>query len=73
MSRLQKMANSMNQCSQSLQQGNSSQASDMLGQMAGELNALQNQLDELETLEGAMDEIAQAKASMNCEHCGGGG
>jgi hypothetical protein len=73
MSRLQQMASRLGQCSQSLQKGNPNAAASTLGELAADLEGLQRELDELEALDEAMFEIAQAKNAMNCDQCGGGG
>lgn len=73
MDNLQKMAQKMGQMQKSMQQGDAQKAAQQLSELAQDLEGMQQELDELEMLEGALDQIADAKSSMNCESCGGGG
>lgn len=73
MQQLQDMANKLGQCSQCMQDGQMQDAADMLQQMQGDLSDLQQQLDEMQMLDGAMDQLCQARDQMNCAQCGGQG
>ena len=73
MQQLQDMAKQLGQCSQCMQDGDMQQAAQMLDQMQGDLSDLQQQLDEMELLDDAMDQLCQARDQMNCGQCGGQG
>ena len=73
MNRLQQMANQMGQCADCLKNGNAQDAAAQMSQMAADLQDWQQQMDELETLNDAMNQIAQAKDAMNCQQCEGAG
>lgn len=67
------LAKKLGDCAQCMQQGETGKAAETLEGMKAELSALAQQLDELEMLDAALDEIAQAKDSMNCKFCNGMG
>jgi hypothetical protein len=48
-------------------------AADALDKLSDELSGLQKEADELQLLDEALDQIAQAKNSMKCDKCGGEG
>ncbi len=73
MQQLQDMANKLGQCSQCMQDGQMQDAAQMLQQMQNDLSDLQQQIDEMQLLDGAMDQICQARDQMNCGQCGGQG
>ncbi len=73
MSQLDKMAEKLGECSQCLQQGQMKDAAGQLGQMAESLESMQQELAEMEMLEDALDQLASAKDSMNCDNCNGMG
>jgi hypothetical protein len=73
MNRMQQMANKMGQCADCLKNGNAQDAAAQMDQMAADLQDWQQQMDELQTLDDAMDQIAQAKDAMNCQQCDGAG
>jgi hypothetical protein len=73
MQQMQNMANQLGQCSQCMQDGQMQGASDMLQQMQNDLAGLQQQLDEMQMLSDAMDQLCQARDQMNCGQCGGQG
>jgi hypothetical protein len=73
MGQMQEIAQELGQCSKCLQQGQGQNAAEALGQAQAGLNKLQQQLEELETLDGAMEQLAQARDRMNCAKCGGAG
>lgn len=64
MERMQRLANSLGQCSECLQNGQAANASSQLARMASELESMQTEMDELATLNEIMDEIADAKDAM---------
>ncbi|MDI9445639.1 MAG: hypothetical protein QM844_15835 [Planctomycetota bacterium] len=71
--RLQEMAGQLGQCSQSLQDGQLQDTGDLLEQLQSDLGALQQQLDEMQMLDEAMDQLCQARDQINCAQCGGVG
>ena len=73
MQQLQDMANQLGQCSQCMQDGDMQNAADMLDQMQSDLSDLQQQLDEMQLLDDAMDQLCEARDQMNCPQCGGQG
>ncbi len=73
MQQLQNMANQLGQCSQCMQDGQMEDAGQMLQQMQGDLSDLQQQLDEMQLLDDAMDQLCQARDQMNCGQCNGQG
>ena len=70
---LQQMANNLGNAAKQLQQGNSQAAQSALNQLSQNLDQLQQQSNELKMLEGALDQLADAKDAMNCKECGGAG
>ncbi len=73
MSRMQQMADKLGQCQQRMQQGDMQGAAAQLAEMADELQDMQAELVQLETLDEMLDQIADAKESMNCQSCNGQG
>jgi hypothetical protein len=73
MGQMQQMANKLGQAKQAMQQGDMQSAAAQLGQMSKELQDMQAELAQLETLDEMLDQIADAKDSMNCENCKGMG
>lgn len=73
MDQLRQMAQQLGRCSQCMKQGQGGQAAAELNDLAESLRQMQQEADALELLDGAMDQIAQAKDSMNCKQCGGKG
>ncbi len=76
MNRLQQMANKMAQAGQQLKQGgqqNLKQAAKALDEIGDQLAQMQAQMDELQTLDEMMDQLADAKNAMNCKECAGAG
>jgi hypothetical protein len=73
MNQLQQMANQLGQCAQCMQNGNMQGAQQALQQLQGNLADLQQQLDEMELLDEAMNQLVQAQNQMNCKQCGGKG
>ena len=69
--KLQQLAAQLGQCREALQNGRQGRAADQLKQIAQQLKEMQGDLEQLETLDQLMDEIANAKAAMNCTECEG--
>jgi hypothetical protein len=73
MDQLRDMAGQMGQCSKCLRDGQLQDAGQMLDQLQSQMGDLDQQLQELEMLSEAMDQVAQARQQMNCGQCGGAG
>jgi hypothetical protein len=73
MQALQDLANKLGQCSQQMQQGNNGQAAQAMQEALQQLQEMARQQNELKTLEGAMEQLADARRQMNCDQCGGKG
>ena len=71
--RLQELAEQLGACSECLKQGDGNQAAQKMGQMAEMLQDMKAGMEQLETLDALMDQIADAKNSMNCQACNGEG
>lgn len=71
MDRLRQMANQLGQCAQSAGSGQGQQAAAQLGELAGVLEQMQTEMDELEMLEDAMAQIGECKGAMSCGNCNG--
>jgi hypothetical protein len=69
----EQMAKKLGQAAQNLREGKGEQAAQELEQMAQDLQGMQDQLNDLETLDEAMNEIADAKKAMGCKQCQGNG
>jgi hypothetical protein len=65
MQQMQQMADKMGQCAKCMQNGKQDEAMAGLSDLQADLNQLQQQLDEMEMLDAAMDEIADAKNGMS--------
>jgi hypothetical protein len=61
----------LGECSNCLGQGDGEGAAAALGQLAADLEGMQEQLEEMEMLEEALDQIAMAKQAMGCQQCNG--
>jgi len=70
---LDQLADKLGECAQCLRDGQLPDAGDVLQEIQGGLENLQQQLNELEMLDEAMEQLAQAKDQMNCPFCGGAG
>lgn len=70
MQKLQDLAKKMGQCSKCLKQGKAGDAAKALAQMQADM---QGQLQEMEMLNDAEKELAEAKDQMCCKNCGGAG
>ena len=73
MQNLQDMAKKLGQCSKCLRNGNGKGAAKALADMQAAMNDMQKKLDEMEMLDDADLQLAQAKEQMNCPCCGGAG
>lgn len=73
MEKLQQMAQQMAQMQQALQQGDGQKAAAALDQMARQLAQMQQDMNELEMLDAAMEQLELAKLAMACEACMGEG
>jgi acyl carrier protein phosphodiesterase len=73
MDQLQDLANKLGQCANCMKQGNGQQAAEAMKQAQNALGGMKKQLEEMEMLDGAMEQLAQAKDKMNCKNCGGKG
>ncbi|HYW79352.1 MAG TPA: hypothetical protein VE890_07220, partial [Thermoguttaceae bacterium] len=73
MDKMGEMADQMAKCAQCMRDGQMQDAADALDKLQAGVKDLQQQLDEMEMLDEAMQQIAQAKDQMNCQECGGMG
>lgn len=73
MEKLQKMSDKLSQAAQACKNGDAQKASESLSELSSQLEEMQAQLDQLETVDEMMNEIADAKSSMNCKECNGEG
>ncbi len=73
MNNLQNLAAKLGQCSRSLQDGQLQDAGKALDQLQADLDGMAQQLEEMELLDDAMDQLCQARDQMNCPFCGGVG
>ncbi len=67
------MAQQLKTASESLNKGNSQQAADALNQLSEQIAGMQSESEELEMLDDALAEFADAKNSMACQECDGEG
>ncbi len=73
MQKMQQMANNMQNASQAMKQGDAQQAQQALEKMAGDLREMAENMEELQMLDEAMEQLANAKDQMNCKSCSGQG
>ena len=73
MDKLQQMAKKLGDCQDCMKKGDNQDAAQKLAELAENLQEMQSEIDELEMLEGAMEQLADAKNSMNCASCNGQG
>lgn len=71
MQRMQQMGDQLAKAAEQMQNGQQQAAADQLNQMAQQMQNLQAQLDELEMLDEAMDQMEAARNQM-CKACQGG-
>ncbi|MEM6799156.1 MAG: hypothetical protein AAF589_06550, partial [Planctomycetota bacterium] len=69
--KLQELANKMNKAQQAMQQGDQQAAAEAMDQMAQQMQQMQQEIDEMEMLTEAMDQIEMAKQEMGCKACQG--
>ena len=67
MQQLQKMADQLGQCGKCMNEGNVGDALAGLDGLKQDLNDLQQQLDEMKLIDGAIDQLSQAKSDMLCQ------
>ena len=70
---LQGLANKLGQCSQQMKQGQNGQAAQAMQDALQQMQEMARQQSELKTLDGAMQQLADARRQMNCDQCGGKG
>jgi hypothetical protein len=73
MDMMKDLAQKLGQCAQCMKDGDGAKAQAGMAEMAKQLGELQQQAQEMAMLEGALDEIQEAKDAMNCKECGGEG
>ena len=74
MKQMQDLANKLGKCSKCLRQGGKEgEAGEAMDQLQAGLDQLQKQTDELKALDGAMDQLAQAREEMSGSQCAGMG
>ncbi len=74
MQQMQQLAQKLGNCAQCLRKGGQGgQAAKAMGQLQSDLQGLQKQLDELQAMDGAMQQLADARQAMTCPKCGGAG
>jgi hypothetical protein len=71
--KLAELAQKMAQAQEAMQQGDMEKAAESLNLSRADLQQLMNELQELEMLEEAMNQLADMKNAMVCKNCGGGG
>ncbi len=70
---LNDLASQLGDCAQAMQDGQLQDATDSLSQLQSGLEGLAQNLEEMDMLDEAMQQISQARDRMNCDKCGGGG
>lgn len=74
---MEKLAEKMGECAKCMEPGKGEQgakdAAGKLGDLAKDLEKLQEQLAEMENLDELLDQLADAKNAMNCDKCNGEG
>jgi hypothetical protein len=73
MNQLKDLGAKLGQAAQSMKDGNVAQAQAALNKMAADLAQMQQAALEMQMLDGALDDIADTKAAMNCPNCNGQG
>ena len=73
MKQLQKLAEKLGQCSKCMKNGQMQDAAEKLAGVQGEVSKLQKDADELQMMDDALEQLAQARDQMNCPECGGAG
>ena len=70
---MQGMAEDLGECAKCLQQGQGEKAAQAMERIQAGLEKLQQQMEELDVLDGALEQLGQAREQMNCKKCGGAG
>jgi hypothetical protein len=73
MDKMSKMAQQLKQASQSMKAGDSKQAADALAQLSDQMAGMQKEMDEMQMLDSALEEMADCKSAMACKECEGEG
>ncbi len=73
MQRMRNLADKLAKAQQAMQQGDPQQAQQAMDQLAKDLAGLKQESDEMAMLDQALEQIEQAKQSMNCKQCNGQG
>lgn len=73
MSKLKDMASKLGSASKEMKEGNAKEAGQQLSELSDQLQEMQSQLDQLETVDELMNQVADAKSAMNCKECDGEG
>ena len=73
MDALQNLANKLGQCSKQMQQGQNGQAAEAMQEALQQMQEMARQQSELKTLDGAMEQLADARRQMNGDQCDGKG
>jgi hypothetical protein len=73
MQKIQQMAQKLGACQQCMENGDAQQAAQQLSELADSIEAVAQELDEMELLDDALQQIADARDAMNCEACNGEG
>ncbi|MCE5266310.1 MAG: hypothetical protein LLG00_00285 [Planctomycetaceae bacterium] len=73
MQQMKQLAQQCGNCSKCLKQGNQADAAKAMQQMQSSIDGLKRQLDEMQMLDDAMQQLAQAREQMTCKNCGGKG
>lgn len=73
MEQLQQLASKLGECGKCMKDGNLQDAQQALNGMQAGLQDLQKQVEELQMLDDAMEQLAKSREQMNCPFCGGAG
>ena len=73
MEQLSQMAQQMKQAAEGMKKGDNKQAADAMAKLSEKLGGLQQEMDEMEMLDSAMEDIAECKSAMACKECEGEG
>jgi hypothetical protein len=71
--KLNQMAQQLSRAGESMKRGDAKQAADALAQLSEQLEGMQQEMQELEMLDGALDQVADCKNAMACKECNGEG
>ena len=73
MGKLQEMADKLAKGAQAVKEGDPKEAANQMAQIADKLEKMAAEMEELQTVDEMMNEIADAKDAMNCKECEGEG